>query len=68
MIIGTCGSASAIGRIGAVLGPLIVPVVLAAGGNDAVVTLGAAAFVLAAAVVIVLGTETKQKVLKEVSA
>ena len=63
-----CGSASAIGRIGAVLGPSIVPVVLAAGGNGAVFTLGATAFVLAAAVVIVLGPETKKKVLEEVSA
>lgn len=63
-----CGSASGIGRIGAVLGPSIVPVLLAAGGTNAVFTLGAAAFVVGAAVVIVLGPETNQKVLEEVSA
>ena len=63
-----CGSASGVGRIGAVLGPSIVPVLLAAGGTNAVFTLGAAAFVVAAGVVIVLGPETNQKVLEEVSA
>jgi len=63
-----CGSASGVGRIGAVLGPSIVPIVLASGGTNAVFTLGAAAFVVAAGVVIVLGPETNQKVLEEVSA
>jgi MFS transporter, putative metabolite:H+ symporter len=64
-----CGTASAMGRLGALLGPALVPVVLAAYGNNAAVfALGAISFVVAAAVVLVLGPETNKKVLEEVSA
>jgi putative MFS transporter len=62
-----CGTASGVGRIGALLGPYLVPVVLTAWGAGMVFTLAAAFFVIAAVVVLVLGPETKQKVLEEVS-
>jgi MFS transporter, putative metabolite:H+ symporter len=62
-----CGTASGVGRIGALLGPYLVPVVLTAWGAGMVFTLAAAFFVLAAVVVLLLGPETKQKILEEVS-
>jgi MFS transporter, putative metabolite:H+ symporter len=61
------GTASSLGRLGALLGPALVPVVLTNYGNSAVFTLGAASFVIAALVVLILGPETKGKVLEEVS-
>jgi MFS transporter, putative metabolite:H+ symporter len=61
------GTASSMGRLGALLGPALVPVVLAGYGNAAVFTLGAAAFVIAAVVVLVFGPETNKRVLEEVS-
>jgi len=61
------GTASSMGRLGALLGPALVPVVLTSYGNAAVFTLGAAAFVIAAAVVLILGPETNKRVLEEVS-
>ncbi len=63
-----CGTASGIGRIGALIGPYLVPAILSAYGSSMVFTLAAVMFVLAAAVVLLLGPETKQKVLEEVSA
>ena len=63
-----CGTASGVGRIGALIGPYLVPVILTASGASMVFTLAAVMFVIAAAVVLVLGPETKQKVLEEVSA
>jgi putative MFS transporter len=63
-----CGTASGVGRIGAVIGPYLVPVIVAASGGGMMFTLAAVMFVIAAVVVLVLGPETKQKVLEEVSA
>ena len=62
-----CGSASTLGRIGALLGPVIVPVIVVNYGMESVFSLGALAFVIAALNVIILGPETKGKVLEEIS-
>lgn len=62
------GFASAIGRLGSLLGPSIVAIILPRTGQSGVFALGAACFVLAALVVAVLGIETKGKVLEEISA
>jgi putative MFS transporter len=61
------GTASSMGRLGALIGPALVPVVLASYGNAAVFTLGGVSFVIAALVVLTLGPETKGRVLEEVS-
>lgn len=61
------GTSSSMGRLGALLGPALVPVVLASYGNAAVFTLGAVSFVIAAFVVLILGPETNDRVLEEVS-
>lgn len=63
-----CGTASGVGRLGAVIGPYLVPVILSAWGVTAVFTGAAVAFVVAAGVVLVFGPETRKKVLEEVSA
>jgi putative MFS transporter len=62
------GFASAIGRLGSLLGPYIVAVILPRTGQSGVFALGAACFVVAALFVGVLGEETKGKVLEEISA
>ena len=62
------GFASSIGRLGSLLGPSIVAVILPRTGQSGVFALGAACFVVAALVVGVLGEETKGKVLEDVSA
>lgn len=62
-----CGTASTWGRIGALIGPTLVPVVMASYGISSVFSLGAACFVLAAANVLILGPETKGRVLEEIS-
>ena len=62
-----CGSASTLGRVGALLGPVIVPAVMVNHGMEAVFTLGALAFIIAAVNVLVLGPETKGRVLEEIS-
>ncbi len=61
------GFASSIGRIGSLIGPSVVGMVLPAAGQSGVFTLGAASFVTAAVVVMLLGVETKGKSLEEVS-
>lgn len=61
------GFASAIGRVGSLLGPYIVGVVLPITGQAGIFTLGAASFCIAAAVVALLGVETKGRSLEEVS-
>jgi putative MFS transporter len=63
-----CGTASGVGRIGAAIGPLVVPGILARGGADLVFELAAGAFCVAAAVVLLLGPETRRRALEEVSA
>jgi putative MFS transporter len=61
------GFASSIGRIGSLLGPYIVGVLLPITGQAGIFTLGAASFCVAALVVILLGVETKGRSLEEVS-
>lgn len=61
------GFASSVGRLGSLLGPLAVGVILPFTGHTGVFTLGAASFMIAAFVVIALGTETKGKSLEDVS-
>ncbi len=53
------GFASAIGRVGSLIGPYVVGVVLPVFGQGGVFTLGALSFVIAALAVATLGIETK---------
>jgi len=53
------GFASAIGRVGSLIGPYVVGVVLPVFGQGGVFTLGALSFAVAAAAVWVLGIETR---------
>jgi putative MFS transporter len=62
-----CGSSSAMGRVGALIGPLLVPLVLQNYGAGAAFAMAAAFFVLGGVIVLVLGPETKDKVLEDVS-
>lgn len=62
-----CGSSSAMGRIGALIGPLLVPLVLQNYGAGAAFAMAAVFFVLGGVIVLVLGPETKNKVLEDVS-
>jgi putative MFS transporter len=62
------GFASAIGRVGSLLGPYIVGVVLPSWGQGGVFTVGALCFVVAAALVFFLGIETRGMALEELSA
>ena len=61
------GFASAIGRVGSLLGPYIVGVVLPVTGPGGVFTLGATSFCIAALVVALFGIETRGRSLEEVS-
>jgi putative MFS transporter len=61
------GFASAVGRVGAILGPVIVPLVVAREGQGAAFALGAGSFAIAAALVLVLGVETRGRRLELVS-
>lgn len=61
------GCASSVGRIGSLVGPYVVGVLLPVAGQAGIFTLGAASFVIAAFVVLALGTETKGKSLEQVS-
>ena len=61
------GFASSIGRVGSLLGPYIVGVLLPVTGQAGIFTLGAASFVMAAMVVALLGVETKGRSLEDVS-
>lgn len=62
------GFASSIGRLGSLIGPFIVGVILPAAGQVGVFSLGAASFIVAALVVLLYGVETKGKKLEEISA
>lgn len=59
------GWASAFGRVGAIIGPIVVGAVVSGIGNGGVFTLGAGSFAIAVLLVLVLGPETKGKVLEE---
>jgi putative MFS transporter len=61
------GFASSVGRLGSLLGPFAVGVILPFTGHTGVFTLGAISFGIAAVVVIVMGVETKGLSLEEVS-
>jgi putative MFS transporter len=61
------GFASAFGRIGAILGPMIVPVLVRDYGPATAFQVGAGGFLIAAALVLALGVETRGKVLEAVS-
>lgn len=61
------GFASALGRVGALIGPFVVGIVLPTFGQGAVFALGAGAFMAAALVTFILGEETKGRVLEEIS-
>ena len=61
------GCASAVGRLGSLIGPYAVGLVLPVAGQAGVFTMGAGAFVVAAVVVLLLGEETKGRALEEIS-
>jgi putative MFS transporter len=61
------GVASAFGRVGAITGPIVVGYIIGAVGQVGVFTLGAGSFGLAALLVLVLGIETRGKILEEIS-
>ena len=62
-----CGTASGMGRIGALIGPAVIPAIMANYGVEAVFTLGAVAFGIAALNVLILGPETKGRILEDIS-
>ncbi len=62
------GFASSIGRLGSLVGPYLVGVMLPITGQTGVFMLGAISFVIAAIVVMVLGIETRGKSLEQLSA
>ncbi|WP_298367710.1 MFS transporter [uncultured Bradyrhizobium sp.] len=61
------GFASAVGRIGSLIGPYVIGVILPAAGQSGVFALGAGAFVVAALAVLVLGEETRGRTLESIS-
>jgi putative MFS transporter len=61
------GCASAVGRLGSLLGPYLIGIILPSLGQSGVFALGAGSFVVAAAVVFLLGIETKGQALEVVS-
>ncbi len=62
-----CGTASTFGRIGALIGPMLVPVILEHSNTSAVFTFGAGSFVIAALAVLNFGIETRGKILEEIN-
>ncbi len=61
------GFASAFGRIGAILGPMLVPLLVQWNGPAAAFQVGAGGFLIAAVLVLVLGVETRGQILENVS-
>lgn len=61
------GFASSVGRLGSLLGPFAVGVILPSTGHTGVFTLGAISFAISAAVVLLMGVETKGRSLEDVS-
>ncbi|WP_336490151.1 MFS transporter [Methylobacterium nigriterrae] len=61
------GCASAVGRVGSLLGPYIIGIILPVLGQGGVFALGAGSFVIAAASVAFLGIETKGRSLEAIS-
>jgi putative MFS transporter len=62
------GFASAIGRLGSLVGPSAVGVILPLAGQGGVFAFAAGAFLLAALIVVLLGVETRGKTLEMISA
>jgi putative MFS transporter len=62
------GLASAAGRVGAILGPILVPILVRDHGQLAAFEVGAIGFALAAALVLLFGIETRQLPLEQASA
>ncbi len=63
-----CGTSSGVGRIGAMLGPLIVPVAIDRWNQGVAFAVLAGFMVVGAALVTIFGPETKDRVLEEISA
>ncbi len=61
------GFASGVGRLGSIVGPYVVGLIIPTFGKSGVFTLGAISFFIAALVVAILGIETKGRVLEEIS-
>jgi MFS transporter, putative metabolite:H+ symporter len=61
------GFASAIGRVGSLIGPYVIGIILPTAGQAGVFALGAGAFTLAALAVLILGEETKGRTLESIS-
>lgn len=61
------GFASSIGRIGSLIGPSAIGLILPATGQVGAFALGAACFILAAVIVWLVGVETKGQLLEQVS-
>ncbi len=61
------GTASAVGRLGALIGPSLVPPTLAMWGYTATFAIVAGTFLIAAVLVLALGPETKGRLLEDVS-
>lgn len=61
------GFASAIGRLGSLVGPFAVGVILPRAGQGGVFAFAASAFLLAALIVVLLGVETRGKTLEMIS-
>ena len=61
------GFASAIGRVGSLLGPLVTGLVFPITGQGGVFALGALCFAIAAGVVWLFGMETRGKTLEELT-
>jgi putative MFS transporter len=61
------GFASAVGRIGSLIGPYVIGVILPAAGQGGVFALGTGAFVIAALAVLTLGEETRGRTLESIS-
>jgi MFS transporter, putative metabolite:H+ symporter len=61
------GFASAIGRVGSLIGPTVIGFILPTTGQSGVFALGAGAFVIAALAVLILGEETKGRMLEHIS-
>lgn len=62
-----CGTSSAMGRVGALVGPLLIPLVLQNYGAGAAFATAAVFFLLGGVIVLAFGPETKNKVLEDIS-
>jgi putative MFS transporter len=62
-----CGFASSLGRMGALIGPYVVGILLTTSGPGAVFTMGACSLLVGATVVAAIGPETMGKNLEELS-